>query len=228
MTDYSLSARARASYRDSTARVKYQCLATTLWEESIELHVSVSVYLSSLQAATSEPKYSMHFSRSIGPLPTTFASRKSVTDSISRGCSVAGGSGRPPSFSMQRRSCRSNARRCRRGDRMRASPFRDAALDGDDQFLSIELRRPGDSRRRASAYPSCARPRPSHGRTGNRPCAKDPHARSDALRVGSRGFGAADPVAISTSRMAAPIRLFNRSFRVAVHPDPAPLYDPDF
>ena len=49
--------------------------------------------LNSAQAVTSEPQNSIHFARSIGPLPTTFANRKSVTCSISRGCSVAAGSG---------------------------------------------------------------------------------------------------------------------------------------
>ena len=55
-------------------------------------------YLNSLQASTSEPQYSMHLARSIGPLPTTFANRKSATDSISRGCSVAGGIGQVAQF----------------------------------------------------------------------------------------------------------------------------------
>src|SRR5262249_30654893 len=50
------------------------------------------------QVGTSEPQYSMHLARSIGPFPTTFANRKSATCSISRTCSVAGGSGRDCPF----------------------------------------------------------------------------------------------------------------------------------
>ena len=39
----------------------------------------------SRQASTSEPQYTMHLARSIGPLPTTFWNRKSTRRSISRG-----------------------------------------------------------------------------------------------------------------------------------------------
>src|SRR5262245_55974690 len=39
----------------------------------------------SLQASTSDPQYSMHLARSIGPFPTTLAIKKSTKASTSRG-----------------------------------------------------------------------------------------------------------------------------------------------
>jgi len=53
---------------------------------SLRLCVELIGYLgNSRQLSTSEPQYSMHLARSIGPLPMTFANRKSATRSTSRG-----------------------------------------------------------------------------------------------------------------------------------------------
>jgi hypothetical protein len=50
-------------------------------------------FCASPQTGSSEPQYSTHFARVIGPCLITFANKKSAMRSISRICSVAAGSG---------------------------------------------------------------------------------------------------------------------------------------